>query len=389
MLTNRVKIALGVLVIVIIILVLYINKYNNLHNQSIEAFTTQKSAWNRNACSYSIGSTFEDVFKKYNITKSQDGWNLYLPCNYDNPNKEIDEMPVSKDGKYFIVSNPDSIVAKDWLWKNVVEYYGMDKARVMLPYSYLLNSDEDLERFDREYEYGKLYIMKKNIQRQEGLKITNNREEILDGAKHGYVIVQELLQNPYLISGRKTNMRFYVLVICKNSKVNVYVYNNGFMYYTKGAFVKNSVETDPNITTGYVDRQVYVENPLTHDDLKKYLDKNRKLLPAEQSIRDRGLQISKVYFQRIYDTIRDVYTAFVGKICTANKLSNNVTFQLFGVDIAVDDELKVKMIEVNKGCDMTPKCPRDKAVKQGVVQDIFKLVEVIANDGQNGFIKII
>jgi len=111
--------------------------------------------------------------------------------------------------------------------------------------------------------------MKKNIQRQEGLKISNSKHEILDGYKNGYVLVQELLQDPYLISGRKTNMRFYVLVVCKANNTDCYVHKDGFMYYTKVPFVKNSLDDAPNITTGYIDRQVYIDNPLTHYDLRK------------------------------------------------------------------------------------------------------------------------
>jgi len=391
MFSSRIKIWwIVVLILVIIILCMCVCTQRD---ESIEEKSTvvTKPTWNRNKCSSSIGDTFENVFKKYGINKSDDGWSVYFPCNYDDPAKEIDEMPVSQNGKYFMVAGADLCVAKDWLWKNVVEYYGIDKARILLPYGYILSSDEDLERFDNEYETNKIYIMKKNIQRQEGLKITKSREDILDGAKQGYVIVQELLDNPYIIDGRKTNMRFYVLVICKNNNMTVYVYANGFMYYSAEKYVKNSTETGPNITSGFISRDVYEKNPLTHDDLRKYLDDpNRKnLLPAEKDIRNQGLAISKIYFQRIYDTIRDVYIAFVGKICSPNKLSNNVTFQLFGIDIAVDDKLQVKMIEANKGPSLDSKDQRDGELKQHVVRDIFNLIGVIDTNAQNGFIKII
>ena len=33
-----------------------------------------------------------------------------------------------------------------------------------------------------------------------------------------YVVVQELLQDPYTISGRKINLRVYVLVVKNNNK---------------------------------------------------------------------------------------------------------------------------------------------------------------------------
>jgi len=48
--------------------------------------------------------------------------------------------------------------------------------------------------------------MKKNIQRQGGLLPTKN---LLHHLTQGYVIAQKLLQDPYLISGRKINCRVY------------------------------------------------------------------------------------------------------------------------------------------------------------------------------------
>jgi hypothetical protein len=59
--------------------------------------------------------------------------------------------------------------------------------------------------------------MKKNIQRQEGLKISKDKNEILNCYKDGYAVVQELLQDPYLINGRKINLRVYCLFIKKSN----------------------------------------------------------------------------------------------------------------------------------------------------------------------------
>ena len=318
----------------------------------------------------------EAELKKNGIDKSTNSWDLYFPCGYDDISKEIDEMPILPGAKYFILDNCDEMVAKQWLWINVKNHYGRDFAKTVLPNSYVLYDKNDLKLFNDEFDNNKIYIMKKNIQRQEGLKITNNKNEILNGIKNQYVMVQELLQNPYLISGRKTNMRFYVLVICNGSNLQVYAHNDGFMYYTKVPFQKNSLETDPNITTGYIERQVYKENPLTHDDLRVYLDDDSRqnLLPVELAIRNQGLKISQVCFGRIYQTLRTIFTAFIGRICKPSKLYNNTSFQLFGVDVAVDDTMNASVMEINKGPDLGAKDERDYELKRGVVQDTMKLI---------------
>ena len=141
--------------------------------------------------------------------------------------------------------------------------------------------------------------------------------------------VQELLQDPYLIDGRKINMRFYILVICNNSNISVYAYNNGFMYYTAEKFTTDTQEFGPNITTGYIDRNVYEHNPLTLEDFRKYLDSNRQLTDAEQAIlRNTTMRLSSVIFIRIYTMLRDVFMACAPRICTGDKLKSAITFQL-------------------------------------------------------------
>ena len=261
------------------------------------------------------------------------------------------------------------------LWKNLRNYYSLDSASKMMPNTYILSNNEDVTRLKKEHNENNLYIMKKNIQRQEGLKITRKLTEILNGKKQGYVIVQELLQDPYLIDGRKINMRFYILVKCVNNIVSCYVHKAGFMYYTKVPFVKNSDNWDHNITTGYIDRKVYETNPLTHDDFRKYLDNN-----GENNI---------LVFNKIYGLIKKVMIALKTNICNKNNTVPYTSFQLFGADIALNDKLEPNLMEINKGPDMGSKDKRDGELKYGVLVDVFKTIKIIPDlDNNSNFIKL-
>ena len=206
-----------ILIILILIIILSINLILRRNNNTegfidIPETNKKKITWNQNRCFYSINETTVDILNKHNIKQDDKNWDLYLPCGYDEINKEISEFPIKDGAKYFIVGNADEMVAKEYLWKNVVAYHGMKKALTMMPMSYILYDNDDINRFNIEYDSNKIYIMKKNIQRQEGLKITRDKKEIAGAfKKDGYVVVQELLQDPYIIDGRKTNMRFYIL----------------------------------------------------------------------------------------------------------------------------------------------------------------------------------
>lgn len=368
-----------IIVIITILISWYILKPNEVENMidlSNSKNNSIKWAIDKN-CKYDMVNVYTDILKEYSIDKTSsdnNDWVIYFPCTYNEPLAEMKKIkPTSNNQCIFIVSNTDEIASKSILWQNLVKKYGRDEASKMSPVSYVLYDKDDKELFKREYDQNKIYIMKKNIQRQEGLKITNDKNEILNGFSNNYVVVQELLQDPYMIRGRKTNMRFYVLVVCQNNNLNAYVHQEGFIYYTRMPFEQNSQKDGNNITSGYIERWVYDVNPLTHNDFKKYLDTYH--------------QNSKLVYERIYDLIKKVIIA-CDKLCKDGPLKDNITFQLFGVDIALDDKLYPKIMEVNVGPNLATHDKKDSIVKHKVVRDIFKVLQIVPNK-DNDFDKII
>jgi hypothetical protein len=389
---------LVVIVVIVIIAIMvihmtaqYMDTYFHAFDENmIDIRPIDDPTWDRNTCAYELNKTLEKVFSEYNIKHDVGKQpSIILPCTYENINREIDDITPYKDQRIFIIHNADYIAAKDYLWKMLVEYWGIDKAKTLMPNTYITASHIDMSRFKNEYKKGRLYIMKKNIQRQEGLKIVNSLKEIID-SKNSYVVVQELLQDPYIINSRKINMRFYILVVCNEGNVDVYVYDDGFMYYTKEAFKKGSSEFGPNITTGYIERSVYDTNPLTHEDFKKYLDDPvRELNDTEQIIARHHIKISSVLFNRIHDVLRRTFMAITDHICMDNKLRPAITFQLFGADIAISDKLMPLVMEINKGPDLGAKDERDGTVKKRCTVDMLRTLGLIKEKGRNGFVKIL
>jgi hypothetical protein len=390
--------ALIFLIIYYVVYLLFFSPYSGLNEGMIDIKPIQNANYSRSKCNFRIGETLQQVLDENNIKQTPSNGTLQFTCGYDEINNEIDKLSPEEDQRVFIIHNADDISAKDYLWNRLVISHGLEKAKTIMPNTYLLNNSVDRDRLKKEFSKNNIYIMKKNIQRQEGLKITNDLNEILDAPK-SYVVVQEMLQDPYVINvsknilttdNRKTNMRFYVLVVCKDSNMDVYVFNDGFMYYTNEAFKKGSLESGPTITTGYIDRQIYENNPLTQSDFKQYLDKpGRSLNAAESSVKSQGLKISNVVFNRIYKLLQDVFMSSIGKACEGTKLKNNVSFQLFGVDVAVNDQLWPMVMEANKGPSLQIMSERDGQVKKKCVKDILKIVGALQNDSDNGFIQII
>lgn len=419
------------LFIILILIILYIvikatqsNKCNDKqeeHMISIPMNDADTFSWARtDSCKYLMDTTTSKTLEenKAEKTKNHDSAGLIFPCGYNNIDDEIKALPniykqdinnKKEPKRVFIIKGADEITAKNCLWRNIYEHHGLKKACELSPSTYILSEPQrsiDLARLDKNHYPGKLYILKKNIQRQTGIEITDDIEKIKNNPER-YVIAQDLLTDSYLVNGRKINLRVYILVVCYKDNTDIYMFNNGFMYYTKQLYKQNDKTHDNHVTTGYVERDVYHKNPLTHHDFRKYLDmnenekyhetnENRKLYPNEIIIRSQGFKISTVVFKRIEKLLADVFVSFKGKICTKIDrtgdpvpIYTDYTVQIFGADVAINDQLQPQIIEINKGPDLSPKDDRDGDVKKKLVNDVLEVIGLRPKSNDNGLVLIL
>jgi hypothetical protein len=416
----------------LIILSLLSNSNNKIEHLIDIPSINRSTNWGRtSSCKYLMNEAQSDVLLKNSVTENTDGKNadILFPCGYNDIDAEIASLPhvdsfqhqVGKrinhkinnfsPKRVLIIDGADQITAKNYLWKNLVKHHGLTRAKQLQPNTYLLvgsNKMDELARLKKEHYEGKLYILKKNVQRQTGLEITNDLEKI-ETNLGGYVLAQELLMDPYILNGRKINLRVYIFVVCNMNKTDVYMFNDGFMYYNKQNFVKDDPSMDNNVTTGYVERDVYVMNPLTHTDFKKYLDLKegekyhptsnvRKYTNNERMIINQGFQLSNVIFKRIENLFADVFISFKGDICREiddNKkkipIFKDYSAQIFGADVAINDQLQAQIIEINKGPDLSPKDERDGTLKKKMVRDCLSILGIVPKNmnESNGFIRIL
>ncbi len=205
-----------------------------------------------------------------------------------------------------------------------------------------------------------VYIMKKNIQRQEGCFVTAHMTHVIK-MRHEYVVAQAILQDPLVVGGRKINLRIYLLVVIKGGReCKLYRYTDGFMYYTPKRFVPYTTDTDHIITTGYIDRSVYEENPLTYKDLAGHLGDARARV-LDENISIMCASINKCFGQMLLTYNKDMPDRHT-RAC------------IFGMDVAPDSQLGCKIMEINKGPDLAFKDERDKSVKLGMVANMFDML---------------
>lgn len=260
------------------------------------------------------------------------------------------------------VKGMDYIVGKNYLWATLKDYYRELELNELVPKCYLLESKSDITDFlSNCKDLEEIFILKKNIQQQQGLVLKRRKELDSELLEHfhldEFVIIQKYLKDPFLIDLRKINMRVYLLITIENNVLKAYIYNDGFIYYTESKY-RYTTNVRDSVTTGLQsDRTVYTRNPLTHSDLRDYLTKE-------------GLSPSK-----LFSNIRNCITKVL--LGTKRRLSGHqgkLNFQLFGCDIQPDLNLNVKLIEINKAPSLEPKDSRDSKLKSRLQNDIFEVL---------------
>jgi len=318
--------------------------------------------------------------RQLSYNKTDDDY--FIPCTYDSCETDAKYFESSKSTKkIFLIDGCDVLASKINLWNAIVDEY-KENATKYMPKTIIINGNNNfIQEFTDHYKNrqrpDQMYVLKNYNQRQLGIKITRNIDEILQVGNEGWILVQDYIYNPYTIDKRKINFRYYLLIICQNGKVSGYYHKNGFVYYTAKYYdenIKDPIYQEKHITTGYIDRIVYETNPLTLEDFHKYLEKNNTP--------------SKIWDDSINNLMIKLMQALSKKICTNLKLQNNLKFQLFGCDVAPAKDLSCTLMEINKGPDLGCKDDRDCSVKNKVQDDIFSITEM-NNIESTDFIPII
>ena len=377
-----------------IILVLLIYIYFTLPKDNSEHFNNKS---NQVSTYYKckdkpISPILEEIFKTYGIihsknkkdtftkNNSENSWQLYIPCGYNYVENELPTIKInneiSKNNQLYIfgINGCDKMVSKNNIWSVLKKYYGFDEASKIMPSSYVLEDKHDMQLFERDYRKGQIYIMKKNVQRKEGLKLTKDYNEIINESSYKideYKVVQNYIRNLYLINGYKVNLRVYLLVAINNDIKNFYISDLGKCIYTKKKYDDNDLDFESNITSYHLDMNVYKNNPRTFDQLRTYMN-NKEKDPNAGSL----------FFVKMNSILQKMCTSLSNEFFQSENIKshNAITFQLFGVDVIMDTNLNPLILEVNKGPDMSARDDEDKKMKTIVQTDMFQKVGIIRDD---------
>jgi len=279
----------------------------------------------------------------------------------------LSKTQLSSFNYYFAIDGCDELVSKDVLWQILVNAYGKQYvSNAIMPMTYLLHLDTDKETFLSENDGRRAFILKKNIQRKEGLFLSND-EKLLSKKiqEREFVVAQLYLRDTFRVENHKLNVRLYVFAVrpAKASKTSFYIHREGKCIYTSLPHIQGDLSSDRNITSLNMNVEIYKRLPQSVKELLIYIRKMRSVQEAE------------TIWSKTVDILKSATKPFCKRMGLSKQFYSIHRFQLFGVDIIYrDKDLKPFLLEFNKGPDMSAANEKDFEMKTGVMRDCLNFM---------------
>ncbi len=228
---------------------------------------------------------------------------------------------------------------------------------------------------------GSIWIMKPAGKAQgKGIFLFRKLKDITDWKKDDYFlrrdeeksdreppetyVVQRYIENPYLIGGKKFDIRVYVLVT-SYVPLKAWLYRSGFARFSNARFSMSSIsDAFVHLTNVAIQKTAPDYDP--EKGCKWSLQEFRMYLTAKH-----GHETVKRVFQQI-DEI------FIKSLQSVQKvlINDKHCFEVYGFDIMFDETLKPWIIEVNASPSLTASSPIDYRLKVGLLEDMLHIVDM-------------
>ena len=177
-------------------------------------------------------------------------------------------------------------------------------------------------------------------------------------------VVQRYIDKPYLIGGKKFDIRVYILVT-SYVPLKAWLYRSGFARFSNTRYSLDSI-TDQFVHLTNVAIQKTAPDYDPDKGCKWSLQEFRTYLTAKH-----GHETVKRLFQQMDDI-------YIKSLQSVQKLiiNDKHCFELYGFDIMFDDTLKPWIIEVNASPSLTASSPTDYDLKIGLLEDMLHIIDM-------------
>ncbi|XP_041112744.1 probable tubulin polyglutamylase TTLL9 [Polyodon spathula] len=334
-------------------------------------------------------NTIQDVLRQragWVEVKDDSEWDFYW-CDVGWLRENFDHVYMEEHVRICHFRNHYELTRKNLMVKNLKRYRKLLEREVgrqeaakcdFFPCTFELPCEYHLfvEEFKRSP--GSTWIMKPVARSQgKGIFLFRKLKDIMDWKKDGNrsedqkdetqvesYVAQRYIENPYLIGGRKFDLRVYVLVT-SYVPLKAWLYRDGFARFSLTRFSLSCID-DHYIHLTNVAIQKTAPDYDPEKGCKWQMQQLRRYLSARH-----GAESVEALFRNIDDI-------FIRSLQSVQKviINDKHCFELYGYDILLDQALKPWLIEVNASPSLTASSQEDYELKCRLLEDTLHIVDM-------------
>ncbi|KAJ4460001.1 putative tubulin tyrosine ligase [Paratrimastix pyriformis] len=248
------------------------------------------------------------------------------------------------------------------------------------PGTYVLPQEFGMWKEEFKQRQGVTWIMKPIAKSQgKGIFLVNKLSQVTDWKRDhpdpsDSYIIQRYLDNPYLIGGKKFDLRIYCLVT-SYSPLTAYLYRSGFGRFSFHRFTMNSRDMGNSY--------VHLTNVAIQKTAPDY-DPNAGCKWDLHHLK--MYMISKHGEGPVNELFANIQALIIRSLLAVQKviINDKHCFELYGYDILIDDHLKPWLLEVNASPSLTADTWMDYELKFALLTDVFDVLDIEGDETKIG-----
>lgn len=265
---------------------------------------------------------------------------------------------------------------KDRLWRNLLKMQARcgKKEFNFFPQSFILPQDIKLLR--KAWEEGascqKWIVKPPASARGIGIQVIHKWSQL---PKRRPLLVQRYLHKPYLIGGKKFDLRIYVYVTCYDP-LRVYLFKDGLVRFASCKY-SSSIKSLSNKFVHLTNYSVNKKNTEYKSNSDETACQGHKwaLKALWSYLTQKGVN-SEAIWEKIKDIVIKTIIAsepYVNSLVKMYVQRPYCCHELFGFDIMLDENLKPWILEVNISPSLHTNSPLDVSIKGQMIRDLLNL----------------
>lgn len=265
---------------------------------------------------------------------------------------------------------------KDRLWRNLLKMQTRcgKKEFNFFPQSFILPQDIKLLRkaWEEGASHQKWIVKPPASARGIGIQVIHKWSQL---PKRRPLLVQRYLHKPYLIDGRKFDLRIYVYVTCYDP-LRVYLFKDGLVRFASCKY-SSSMKSLSNKFVHLTNYSVNKKNTEYKSNLDETACQGHKwaLKALWNYLTQKGVN-SEAIWEKIKDIVIKTIIAsepYVNSLVKMYVRRPYCCHELFGFDIMLDENLKPWILEVNISPSLHSNSPLDVSIKGQMIRDLLNL----------------